>query len=348
MNFRIFICYSQSDFFVAGNKIRNYLSELFPDAYVYIDQIKSKGQKWKPENEKELRMSNLVIAIMTPSAIQSEEVEREIKIAQETEKRILPCNDKNTRLEWKDLPFKLGEIEGIKFEDEERLQRELFSEIKKIRIELSKSTLESKKGIQKLMVVEVEKSSYVEGELIVITGKVEEKIADIPVGMIVKDPNGKIMAIAQTVIDSNKKFRFELVAGGVLMKTEDIYKIVVHYGALNRSAETSFKFKKPKKETQEHIVKLVINSSTPGNNSYCIPEILKIKVGGKVKWINESSGLHTISSGSVDGFTASPSGLFDSGIMNQDELYKIIFKEKGTHDYFCMLHVWEKGKIIVD
>ena len=74
MNFRIFICYSQLDFFEAGNKIRNYLSDLFPDAHVYIDQIKSKGQKWKPENEKELRMSNLVIAIMTPSAIQSEEI----------------------------------------------------------------------------------------------------------------------------------------------------------------------------------------------------------------------------------------------------------------------------------
>lgn len=348
VNFRIFICYSQSDFFEAGNKIRSYLSDLFPDVDVYIDQIKAKGHEWNLENVNELRASNLVIAIMTPAALQSEQVEKEIKIAQKDKKIILPCKDKTTGLEWKDLPFKLGEIDGIEFEDEERLQRDLFSEIKKIRIEFSKSTLELKKGSQKLMVVAVGKSSYVEGELIVITGKVEEKIADIPVGMIVKNPNGNLMAMAQTVIDPNKKFRFELVAGGALMKKEGTYMIVIHYGALNRSTEISFEFRKPKIETQEHIVKLVINSSTPENNPYCIPEILKIKVGDKVKWINGSSGIHTITSGSVDGFTPSPSGVFDSGIMNQDEPYEIIFKEKGTHDYYCMLHVWENGKIIVD
>ena len=114
MRFRIFICYSQLAFFETGNKIRNYLSDLFPDAHVYIDQIKSKGQKWKLENERELRTSDLVVAVMTPAALQSKAVKKEIKIAQETGKIILPCNDKTTGLKWEDLPFRLGEIEGIK------------------------------------------------------------------------------------------------------------------------------------------------------------------------------------------------------------------------------------------
>ena len=73
MNFRIFICYSQLDFFEAGNKIRSYLSDLFPDAHVYIDQIKSKGQKWKIENERELRTSDLVIAITVDEKLSKKE-----------------------------------------------------------------------------------------------------------------------------------------------------------------------------------------------------------------------------------------------------------------------------------
>ena len=55
MGFRIFIAYSQDDFFDSGLNIRDYLTRLFPDAHVFIDQIKPKGQKWRPENEKELR-----------------------------------------------------------------------------------------------------------------------------------------------------------------------------------------------------------------------------------------------------------------------------------------------------
>lgn len=347
MNFRIFICYSQSDFFKKGNKIRNYLSDLFPDVDVYIDQIKAKGQKWKPENEKELRASDLVIAIMTPAALDSEEVEREIKIAKETEKRILPCKDETTGLEWEDLPFGLGEIEGIKFEDEERLQRELFSEIKKIRIEFSKSTLESKKETQDSIFVEVDKPSYSNGEIISVTGEVNNLFLNGAVTLQAIAPNGNLISIAQTEVDSDKKFRFELAVGGPMMKNEGIYTIEVRYG--KTKAGTTFSFGEPKKETKKHIVKLAANSSTPKDKSYCIPEILKIKVGDKVKWINsDSATVHTITSGSVDGYSASPSGVFDSGIMMSNSSYEITFKEKGTYDYYCMLHVWQKGKIIVD
>ena len=343
MSFRIFICYSQSDFFETGNKIRNYLSDLFPDAHVYIDQIKSKGQKWKLENEKELRTSNLVIAIMTPAALQSEAVEREIKIAQETEKIILPCKDKTTNLEWEDLPFGLGEIEGIKFENEEKLQRELFSEIKKIRIEFSKSTLESKKGIQKSIFVEVDKASYSEGEIMLVTGEVQD-LYGIPVSMIVKAPNGNLVSIAQIDVGADKKFSTEIAAGGALMKVEGTYTITVQYGNVNRTAEVSFKFGKPKKETKKYIVKLALNSSTPGSQ-FCIPEILKIKVGDSVKWINEDVAKHTISSGSVKNGL---SGVFDSGIIMSNSSYEVTFKEKGTHDYFCLIHPWKKCTIIVD
>ena len=348
MNFRIFICYSQSDFFETGNKIRSYLSDLFPDAHVYIDQIKSKGQKWKIENERELRTSDLVIAIMTPGALQSEAVEREIKIAQETKKIILPCKDKTTNLEWEDLPFGLGEIEGIKFENEEKLQRELFSEIKKIRIEFSKSTLESKKERKNSIFVQVDKASYSEGEIILVTGEVVQLLGGYALSLTVIAPNGNLVAIDQFTVGADKKFSATISAGGALMKTKGTYTVTVQYGGnKNNSATTSFEFGKSEKEPKRHFVALVVNSSTP-ESQFCIPEILKIKVGDIVKWINGDSGIHTITSGSVDDFSPSPSGVFDSGIMMPNSSYEVTFKEKSTHNYYCMLHPWKECTIIVD
>ena len=348
MNFRIFICYSQLDFFEAGNKIRSYLSDLFPDVHVYIDQIKSKGQKWKIENERELKTSDLVITIMTPAALQSEAVKREIKIAHKTEKIILPCKDKTTGLEWEDLPFGLGEIEGIKFENEEKLQRDLFSEIKKIRIEFSKRTLKLKKETKNSIFVQVDKTTYSEGEIILVTGEVAQLLGGYALSLTVIAPNGNLVAIDQLTVSADKKFSATIAAGGALMKTKGAYTVTIQYGDnKNNAASTSFEFGKVEKEIQKHIVKLALNSSTP-ESQFCIPEILKIKVGDIVKWINGDSGIHTITSGSVDGFTASPSGVFDSSIMMPNSSYEVTFKEKGTHDYYCMLHPWKKCTIIVD
>lgn len=39
--------------------------------------------------------------------------------------------------------------------------------------------------------------------------------------------------------------------------------------------------------------------------------------------------------------------LFDSGISMPRSIYEITFHNKGIFDYFCMIHPWESGKIIV-
>ena len=40
--------------------------------------------------------------------------------------------------------------------------------------------------------------------------------------------------------------------------------------------------------------------------------------------------------------------LFDSGLTMAGSTYKIRFNNKGTFDYFCMVHPWKMGKIIVE
>jgi predicted secreted protein with PEFG-CTERM motif len=96
--------------------------------------------------------------------------------------------------------------------------------------------------IQSSVVVTTDKTSYSEGEIILVTGEVRELYSGFPVSIIIKAPNGNIVRIAQETVGADKKFSLEHTAGGGLMKTEGTYIISVQYGTPNRSAETTFEF----------------------------------------------------------------------------------------------------------
>ncbi|QLH06062.1 PEFG-CTERM sorting domain-containing protein [Nitrosopumilus ureiphilus] len=96
--------------------------------------------------------------------------------------------------------------------------------------------------IQNLIVVTTDKSSYSEGEIILVTGEVKDLYSGTPVSVIVKAPNGNLVSIAQVTVGVDKKFSTEITAGGALMKAEGSYTITVQYGTENRSAEATFEF----------------------------------------------------------------------------------------------------------
>ena len=87
--------------------------------------------------------------------------------------------------------------------------------------------------------------------------------------------------------------------------------------------------------------------SRPGceidDNCY-IPSQIVIKKGKQVTWINKDSAFHSVTSGFYD----VPSDLFDSGYLDPSEFYTLTFDEVGTYDYFCTLHPWMKGQVIVE
>jgi len=87
--------------------------------------------------------------------------------------------------------------------------------------------------------------------------------------------------------------------------------------------------------------------SRPGceENDRCyIPSLIVIEKGKQVTWVNEDSAFHTITSGYYD----TPTDLFDSGHLDPFESYTLTFDEAGTYDYFCTLHPWMKGQVIVE
>ena len=80
------------------------------------------------------------------------------------------------------------------------------------------------------------------------------------------------------------------------------------------------------------------------------PNIVTISVGDVVKMINSDSAaaMHSFTAGTVDGFTPSPSGTFDTGIMSADDSFEWIPESAGDVPYYCMLHTWMQGTIIVE
>ena len=87
--------------------------------------------------------------------------------------------------------------------------------------------------------------------------------------------------------------------------------------------------------------------SNGGSGCYT-PTTATVDVGGVVTMTNtDPTGIHTFTSGTVDGFTPSPDGTFDSGVLMTDETLEWTATETGTVPYYCMLHTWMIGEIIV-
>jgi len=73
------------------------------------------------------------------------------------------------------------------------------------------------------------------------------------------------------------------------------------------------------------------------------PSILQIKVGDTVTWNNADTAAHTVTSGK----DATSDGLFDSGMITVGSSFNHKFDKTGTYDYYCMVHPWMKGQVIV-
>lgn len=75
-----------------------------------------------------------------------------------------------------------------------------------------------------------------------------------------------------------------------------------------------------------------------------IPFGVKVQVGDEVIWTNEDVAFHTVTSGNPsDG----PDDLFDSGMFKIGEQFSHKFEESGNFDYFCTLHPWMQGTVVV-
>ena len=89
-------------------------------------------------------------------------------------------------------------------------------------------------------------------------------------------------------------------------------------------------------------------SSTPGcetTDSCFIPSTVVIALGGTVTWENTDNAAHTATGGTP---TDGPSGVFDSSLVMAGGSFAQTFDSEGTYPYFCMVHPWMQGTVVVE
>ena len=74
-----------------------------------------------------------------------------------------------------------------------------------------------------------------------------------------------------------------------------------------------------------------------------VPSVYEAPVGEPITWTNEDSAFHTVTAGTYD----SPAGTFDSGYMDPYDSYTLSFNAPGTYEYYCTLHPWMEGAVII-
>lgn len=93
-------------------------------------------------------------------------------------------------------------------------------------------------------------------------------------------------------------------------------------------------------------VAIPMSASRPGceEADWCYsPSEITTNIGGTITWVNDDSGFHTVTSGYYDSFD----GTFDSGHIDPGKTFSYKFEKLGDFPYYCGLHPWMEGKVIV-
>ena len=99
--------------------------------------------------------------------------------------------------------------------------------------------------------------------------------------------------------------------------------------------------------TSTHTISIPQGTAVPGcetTNACFSPAMVSINAGDTVEWVNEPTAAHTVTGGSP---AMGPSGGFDSSLLMANANYAFTFDEAGSYDYFCMIHPWMSGTVII-
>lgn len=86
-------------------------------------------------------------------------------------------------------------------------------------------------------------------------------------------------------------------------------------------------------------VSIVRGSSSPEVTESYLPHTIQVTRGSSVVWKNDDNVIHTV--------TEVENNEFDSGLIQTGSQWKHIFETEGQFDYYCALHPWMKGSVVV-
>ena len=120
---------------------------------------------------------------------------------------------------------------------------------------------------------------------------------------------------------------------------------------LDDTEESTMAMEEPVAEASQvsaEIVSIPEGSGAPGceeTDECYIPATLNISAGTTVIWENNDAAAHLATSGTPDG---GPDGVFDSGMIMGGATYEYEFLETGEFVYYCLVHPWMVGTVVVE
>jgi len=86
-------------------------------------------------------------------------------------------------------------------------------------------------------------------------------------------------------------------------------------------------------------ITIVQGAGSQNNGQFYTPASFTVKAGTTVTWVNKDGTVHTV--------TSQGNSLFDSGNVPTGGVFKFTFAQAGTYQYYCTIHPWMKGTIVV-
>ena len=109
----------------------------------------------------------------------------------------------------------------------------------------------------------------------------------------------------------------------------------------------------------EYIIDIPLGAYNPELNTpaefWYDPPQLYATIGDTITWYNDDKEGHTVTSGEGSGRFGwmsdnfgTPNGIFDSGRFMPGESWSYKFEESGTFSYYCTIHPWMEGILIIE
>ena len=93
-----------------------------------------------------------------------------------------------------------------------------------------------------LVTTSIDRSSYVLGDTIVISGQVQAVVSGTPLSIEILDPQNNVAKIDQIDVSQDGKYTYSTKAAGPYWKLNGSYTVKVQYGPPNVTAQTTFTF----------------------------------------------------------------------------------------------------------
>ncbi len=101
----------------------------------------------------------------------------------------------------------------------------------------------------------------------------------------------------------------------------------------------------------DYVIKIPTGSADPNAPYFWQSEkdgdtsgVIQVVVNDFVTWANADTAAHTVTSGSAEN---GPDGIFDSSLFPPGDSFTYQFTEIGQFPYFCLVHPWMAGEVIV-